>query len=206
MRDTSPDSAVVEKKLICVADIDGIVVRRSQIYPSELGHIIARDRAYVACEMTAFLVHWLRCLACPVVNMPSGVCLCGPMWSPFAWTHHAAQMGIPVVKQTRHGMRDQHRGATTEVVMLDGVRVAAQEDTVTSDADIRMSNYTRQLAVSSGARLLSARFMLSGGRPHFVGATPVPPVTQMLARALQVVITQSSVSRDSPGIGASNQK
>src|SRR5262245_34157967 len=61
------------------AEIRGVLSRLPSVMPSDLLHICAEDRAYVAAEMTAFLVAWLASLPCPVLNRPTPTSLAGPL-------------------------------------------------------------------------------------------------------------------------------
>lgn len=83
----------------------GVITRLASVTPSDLPHIDPGDRAYVAVEMTAFLVAWLERLSCPVLNRPTPVCLAGEWYSPQTWVHRAHRLGIPVANREWSAVR-----------------------------------------------------------------------------------------------------
>lgn len=80
-------------------DLGGVVTCLPCVLPADLPHVLARDRDYVAAEMTAFLRAWLADLACPVVNPPTALCLSGPALSPPEWVLLCAGLGFRVAPQ-----------------------------------------------------------------------------------------------------------
>jgi hypothetical protein len=88
------ERAVVNGKIVDVADIDAVLIRWPGVFAPELIQIAAPDRDYVASEMMAFLVSWFSSLACPVINKPTPVNLTGPAWRLEQWTYAAARLGI----------------------------------------------------------------------------------------------------------------
>jgi len=98
-------SLVAEGKVLPVSDLTGVLVRRLAVYPEELQHVHADDRAYVASEMTALLAWWLRVLPVPVLNRPAGGILCGPGRRPEQWRVAARDLGFPVVLLRREATR-----------------------------------------------------------------------------------------------------
>ena len=98
-----PEGGVVVAggRMVPVADVTAVLVRRLAVYPQELGHVHPDDRAYVATEMTALLAWWLRVVPMPVLNRPGGAALCGPGWRPEQWRALASRLGFPVVHLRR---------------------------------------------------------------------------------------------------------
>jgi hypothetical protein len=94
-------SFVAGGEQVPVAELRGVFTRLPQVMPNELIRIVPADRSYVAAEMQAFLLAWLKALPCPVVNRPSPQCLAGPAWGPERWIHEAAKLDIPVVEIER---------------------------------------------------------------------------------------------------------
>ena len=66
-------------------EIKMVLTRRPSILADELTGVHEEDRFYIAAEMNAFLVAWLASLRCPVINRPTGTCLCGPSWTDEHW-------------------------------------------------------------------------------------------------------------------------
>jgi hypothetical protein len=67
------------------SEIKMVLTRRPSILAEELIGVHQEDRSYIAAEMNAFLVAWLASLGCPVINRPTGTCLCGPSWTDEHW-------------------------------------------------------------------------------------------------------------------------
>jgi hypothetical protein len=83
-------------RVLAVEEISAVLTRWPGVHTQELVHIVPEDRAYVASEMTAFLVSWLTQLRCPVLNRPTATSLLGPGWRPEQWVYVAAHLGMPV--------------------------------------------------------------------------------------------------------------
>jgi hypothetical protein len=154
--DPGASTAVVEGCIFDIEEIVGVLTLLPCVIPDQLVHIVPEDRAYVAAEMTAFLVAWLSELACPVLNRPTPACLTGPNWRQEQWVNTAARAGIPVRSVTR--------------------RVALSADTVTQNAETAPTTVTvigeycfgevndalamhaRRLAKLAGADMLAVHF------------------------------------------------
>ena len=89
-------TCIVEGKPIKISKIKGIWVRLPSITLDELPHIKQTDREYVAAEMNAFLVYWLKMVDCPILNPPGDLLLNGPLWTREQWLFKASTVGIPV--------------------------------------------------------------------------------------------------------------
>ena len=100
-RDPASSQCVIEGVRHDSSEIQGVLVRSPAVMASDLPHIAASDRSYVASEMTAFLVYWLTSLRRPVLNRPTPRSLCGPGWFPEHWTHYAAEAGLRVRPMSR---------------------------------------------------------------------------------------------------------
>jgi hypothetical protein len=166
---TDCGTSVIGGQIVRPADINGILTLRPCIFPQELQTIRSDDRAYVAAELTAFLLVWLTAQSCPVLNRPTASCLAGPNWQPEQWTQAAAALGIPVRASRRRvpGGAAPNEEETIEII-------AAGERCVGSD-DPTLKTWTRQLAREAGVELLSARF--SRRNSCFLSAHPWPALT-----------------------------
>src|SRR5262245_2467532 len=94
-------TAGIDGRVVSTDDITGVLTRLAAVEERELTHIVPDDRAYVAQEMTAFLVSWLSGLSCPMLNRPTPGCLAGPPWRRERWIHEAARLHIPVIPVRR---------------------------------------------------------------------------------------------------------
>lgn len=90
------DSIGVGGEIIRTTEVSGVLVRIAAVLPTDLAHIAAEDRIYVAAEMTAFLQSLLASLRCPVVNRPRATSLMGPGWTPERWRAAAVAAGIEI--------------------------------------------------------------------------------------------------------------
>ncbi|SFK61883.1 hypothetical protein [Caulobacter sp. UNC279MFTsu5.1] len=86
--------ALAGGEILPVAEIGCVLTRLSGVGQADLPHIAEEDRAYVAAEMTAFLLALLFGLGRPTVNRPTPQCLCGPLRSEAAWRRLALGLGL----------------------------------------------------------------------------------------------------------------
>lgn len=161
---------VVDGQRRLCRDISGILIRATHVAAEDLGHIVEPERRYVAAEMTAFLVHWLTQLACPVLNRPGASCLSGPGWHPEHWAVMAGCVGLgarPV--QRRVGVEPAETATISEgthVVTVVGERAFG---------DGSLDLHEKAIALARLARLDLVRFVFGKGNDRLVGADPFPP-------------------------------
>lgn len=170
---TGTSMAVIDGREVAPGDITGVVTCLPNVSELELLHIVPADRAYVAAEMTAFLLSWLSSLSCPVINRPSPTCLSGPYWRPEQWAHLASQTGMRV--------QPVHR----RVALAEGPAPAAPESTTVTvvgerclgQADDAVLTGARRLARAANVETLTVR--VSGPEPGatFLEAYPWPDLT-----------------------------
>jgi hypothetical protein len=165
--------AVVSGRAIPVGDITGVVTCLPSVSELELLHIVPAERAYVAAEMTAFLLSWLSALTCPIVNRPSPVCLCGPFWRPEQWAHAASRAGMrvqPVSRRVPLTAAATPAAAESITVTVVGERCFGQADPAVMDG-------VRRLARTVGVEMLAVR--VSGPEPGatFLAAELCPDLT-----------------------------
>jgi hypothetical protein len=171
---TQEDIAVINRRVVASGEIKGVLTRLPWVSEQELTHIAPHDRAYVASEMTAFLLSWLDGLNCPLLNRPTPTCLSGPGWRTEQWIHLAAQLGIPVCPVRRHARRPedipngaaQHPYHTLTVV---GRRCLGACD------DMR-TVHARRLAAAAGVDLLVTRFTSGEEEPRLLSVDVWPDV------------------------------
>jgi hypothetical protein len=146
----------VDGRVVAVEEITGVLTRLPCVFDQELVEIVPGDRAYVAAEMTAFLLSWLSELKCPVLNRPTPTCLAGPYWRPERWAREAARSGIPV--------RPVHRRfAPGEPPPAEGTMSGSSTVTVVGDrclgaVEEAQAFQARRLADLAGIDLLSVSF------------------------------------------------
>jgi hypothetical protein len=165
--------AVIDGREVPVEEITGVVTCLPNVSELELLHIVPSDRAYVAAEMTAFLLSWLSALSCPVLNRPSPTCLSGPYWRPEQWARLASRAGMRVQPvQRRVALALDAEPAVTQ-----GVTVTVIGERCLGQADAATLAGARRLARAADVELLTVR--VSGPEPGaaFLGADPWPDLT-----------------------------
>jgi hypothetical protein len=141
-------------------EIRGVLTRLPTVTEDELPHVVAQDRAYVAAEMTAFMISWLSSLDCPVLNRPTPNCLTGPAWFPEQWVRAARDLGIPTRPMRRRVRRNGE--AAPPAGAADRVAVAVVGETCLGDAEPALLGYARDLAKAARVDLLTAHFVDPG--------------------------------------------
>ena len=174
----SPNNSCVsiDGQSVRLANIQGVLVCLPAVTESELPHIVAEDRSYVAAEMHAFLVAWLSDAACPVINPPSPLCLMGPNWPPERWAWAAAQAGLRVNPKAFVDL------ASTDLSDADLTAVTVVGNSCFGRAHHELR--TRALRLARAARTTALTVHCSGGA-EFVSASPEVDITDvMIQRAL----------------------
>ncbi|HEX8474579.1 MAG TPA: hypothetical protein VF666_11140 [Pyrinomonadaceae bacterium] len=170
--------AVVGGQVVPIEKIDGILTRLPSVSESDLPHIVAADRSYVAAEMTAFLTAWLSEAPFPVVNRPSPTCLMGCNWRPEQWTHAAARLGLRT-REKRHIVARQKKATedVTKAAPQETPEIPTTPTTVTvvgdrciGDVDAELAAQAVCLARSASVELLSVQFDGASADAAFVGA------------------------------------
>jgi hypothetical protein len=143
--------------------VRGVLTRVGAIAPGDLGHIAEEDRAYVAAEMTAFLLSFLRGLRCPVLARPTASSLMGPGWTTPRWRAAAVAAGLGVAPDA----------AAAEVVTVVGEEAFGPA---------ALAAPALALARHAGVELLIARFTPAG---QFVDAHPWAELPAAAAAAVR---------------------
>ena len=169
---TERSTAVVGGRVVAVEEITGVLTRRPYVIEQELGHIVPADRAYVAAEMTAFLLSWLSVLECPVLNRPTPSGLSGPNWWPEQWTYAAARLGLPVRPVRRRSVLPANVAA--EATDPPPVTVTVVGGRCFGSVDEALAAQAQHFAKAVGVDLLAVQF--SGNEPgaDFLGANLWP--------------------------------
>lgn len=174
-------TCVLGGRVVDTREISGVLTRLACVTEYDLSHIQRPDRAYVAAEMTAFLLWWLASLNCPVINRVTPTGLAGPRWRAEQWAHCAAGLGIPV----RPVLRTANRSASSSArePALAGIRVTVVGNRCLGSEDGSIASRALRLAGAAGADLIEVEF---SGPPEsfFLGANPFPDVSSDLADSI----------------------
>jgi hypothetical protein len=168
-------TAVVGGRVVAAEEITGVLTRRPYVVERELGHVVPADRAYVASEMTAFLLSWLSSLECPVLNRPTPSGLSGPNWWPEQWTYAAARFGLPVLPVRRRAGLAGDAPAAAEPPPL---TVTVVGERCIGPADPALAAQARRFASAVGVDLLAVHFSGPEPRAEFLGANLWPDVSE----------------------------
>jgi hypothetical protein len=171
----SEDIAVINRQTVLVEKIAGVLTRLPYVSEHELMHIVPADRAYVAAEMTAFLLSWLSGLNCPLLNRPTPTCLSGCNWRSEQWVYLANLLSIPAIPVRRHAKYLEDATTKNSIDSFDTVTVIGECCIGTTDE--RQSAYARRLAAAAGVDLLAVHFRSVGGEPRLLSADLWPDIT-----------------------------
>jgi hypothetical protein len=185
-------AAVIGGEVVDVGTIAGVLTRLPWVTEDDLRQIVAADRAYVAAEMTAFLLAWLSALPCPVLNRPSTTCLAGPDWAPERWVHLAARIGIPArtVRRRTAGAVEPQCESQDDPSDDRRVTVTVVGERGFGTRDRRLVTAARRLATVAGADLLAVHFARRRTETLLVSADPWPDVSSPeVADAVRAYLT-----------------
>jgi len=169
--DVAHSSAVIAGDVVPAAAIAGVLIRLPGVAEHDLPHIVAADRAYVAAEMSAFLLAWLTALGCRLINRPTPQCLSGPMWRPEQWVVVANRLGIPARPVMRRVVRE-NAGAARDGVAPAGTTITIVGGRHIGEGDEALARRAHALAQVAGVDLLAVEFDGRGSGANFVGASP----------------------------------
>jgi hypothetical protein len=159
------------------SEIGGIFTRLQWVWEGELVDIVADDRAYVAAEMSAFLLFWLSGLTCPILNRPTANSLNGPGWGRERWNFEASKAGMRVNPIRRRASLASTSTGDAEV--HDGhqqVSVTVVGDKCLGDADNTLLGQARRLANIAKMDLLAVQFSSAEANAVFVGVNIFPDI------------------------------
>ncbi len=175
--------AVVDGTPLRAEELRGVLVRLPSVPQDELVQLRPEERAYVAVEMTAFLLAWLSHLPCPVLNRPTAQCLAGPGWRPEQWLHAAARAGLPTVPLRRGtGELGSVPAPTDDATPLACVTVVGRR--CLGATTPTLARHARCLADAAGVELLSVQFVGPPRAPRVAGASLWPELDAPLSEAL----------------------
>jgi hypothetical protein len=178
-------TAVVGGEVVPTDQITGVLTRLPVVFEHELMTVVPEDRAYVAAEMTAFLLAWLTQLPCPVLNRPTATGLSGPNWRRERWVAVAAQLAIPCrsVRRQTHAPGDGRRSGMGEwdphlwgevEAPPNAATVTVVGNRVIGNVHPSLRRSARRLAERAGAQLLAVRFEGAAEGARLIGVDPLP--------------------------------
>jgi hypothetical protein len=89
------DRLVVDGEICPARRLTAVITALDAVAPSDLPHVRAGDRCFVASEMTAFLRSWLQTLDCPVLDPPTTLALSGAAGDREVWSRATAALAVP---------------------------------------------------------------------------------------------------------------
>jgi len=192
--------AVLNGRRTSVREIRGVVTRLVCVTEADLPHIEQADRAYVAAEMTAFLLSWLSSLNCRVINRATPSGLAGPNWRTEQWTHLAARIGVPVDRVSRSAIRGSAPAFQSSPIKLS---VTVVGDACFGAPDAIRASWARRVAKVARVDLLEVELSGGEGEPIFLGARVCPDeITSEVADAILDFLVGSSSRSVSLGASA----
>jgi hypothetical protein len=167
--------AAVGNRIVGVGEVDAVVTALPWIGPYDLPHIVPGDRDYVAQEMSAFLLAWLRELDCPVLDRPTPTSLTGCGRAALEWAALATALGLD---------SDPDSSEPTVATTIVGTRAVG-------DAPPDVGVAARVLAAAGGRSLVTLRF-LAREDAMFISADPRPEVgSEPVATELLTMLAES---------------
>lgn len=152
-------------------DVTGAVTMLPAFTPVDVPHVAIEERAFVAAEITAFVLAWLSQLSCRVLNRPTPGCLSGPAWPPEQWVLVAAQLRVPAWPLHRSARLNDakpdlkiHSGRPMSVTVV-GDRCTGFDDGV-------LRSHARALAEAVGIEFLTAEFAPRHGESVLMNVRP----------------------------------
>lgn len=175
--DPLDSTAVISGLEVKQSEIRGVFTRLQWVWEGELVNIVAEDRAYVAAEMSAFLVFWLSGLTCPMLNRPTANSLSGPGWGQEQWNFAASKAGMRVnpirrrasIVPTSVGDVEVHDCREQVSVTVVGVRSLG-------DVDKTLGEQARRLADIAKVDFLAVKFSSAKADAAFVGVNIFPDI------------------------------
>jgi hypothetical protein len=166
--DPAAAAVVADERRFRLDDVGGVLMRLAAVTEDDLPHIHAEDQAFVAAELSAFLLALLTQANVPVVNRPTPQCLCGPAWSDARWRKAAAGLGLPVKPLQWRATHGGDPGVEEQALLT----VAVVGDACFGAGGERLADGCRALAKRAEAEMLTVDFGGSAQSPLFLRARP----------------------------------
>jgi hypothetical protein len=170
-------TAIVGGLEVKQSEIRGVFTRLQWVWEGELIDIVAEDRAYVAAEMSAFLVFWLSGLTCPMLNRPTANSLIGPGWGRERWNFEASKAGMRVDPIRRRASLASTSGKEVEIQGgHKGVSATVVGDRCLGEVDKTLHEQARHLADLAKMNFLAIQFSSAKADASFVGVNVFPDI------------------------------
>jgi hypothetical protein len=155
-------------------DLSAVIIRLVAVFPGQILHVVAKDREYVAVEMTAFLRAWLYGLSCPLINPPTASSLSGPVWESERWAMLAHRLKIPFVSTRLRVPANQDRLPELNPQPRQRVVVVGEEVIASQECPGELANWARTLVSAAGIYCGAVHFDISdsGARALSVDCWP----------------------------------
>jgi hypothetical protein len=177
INDPFNSTAIIDGVEVKPSDIGGVLSRLQWIWEGELEGIVADDRAYVAAEMSAFLVFWLSALSCPILNRPTANSLNGSGWGSERWNFAAFKAGMRVSPIQRRASLASASIEDSEVHNgRQQISVTVVGDRCLGDADKTLLEQARRLANIAKMDFLTVQFSSAEANAAFVGVNIFPDI------------------------------
>lgn len=167
-------TAILGQREVKQSEIKGALVRLPWVGEEELLDIVPDDKAYVAAEMSAFLLCWLSGLTCPVLNRPTPGCLNGPGWGPERWTVAASNLGMRIQPVRRRVSLSQFNETPVESAVTTVTVVGKR---CFGHADETLLVLAQRLADAANVDLLGVQFSGPEDDAYFIRATTCPEIS-----------------------------
>lgn len=174
--DPQNSTAIVGRRQVRQSEIQGVFTRLQWIWEGELVDIVSDDRAYVAAEMSAFLLCWLSGLKCPLLNRPSANCLAGPGWSREQWNLAASKAGMLVPPINRRASLASFSSRSVTADEAPPVSVTVVGDRCLGDVDKTLSVQASRLADIAKMDFLTVQFSSSEADASFADVSTIPDI------------------------------
>lgn len=192
--DAAEDRLVAAGQELPAERVELVVTRLGHVLPEHLPGIRPRDREYVAAEIQATLCFALRRLSCPVLNVPTPVCLCGPNWRQEHWLAAARTVGIATRPLVRRGGEPGTSGGSGGAYAGELLEGEVQRVLLVGDAargPAPLLERTRRLAEHAGCPLLEACFRAGAGEAAETAELVYVSSLPVLDRALIDLLRQA---------------
>jgi hypothetical protein len=146
----------------------GVINRLIALPQAHLQRAAQGELAYAQSELYAFALGWLSTLACPVLNAPSPLALCGPDYPTIVSRHYAVSSGLKCSPET----------LTPDTADAPATPVIEPSVHVVFDGKVFgpiLSGYDRDALIQFAqlwcARMVQIETQRLDGERHFVSAT-----------------------------------
>jgi len=176
------------------SELSAVIIRLIAVFPGQILHVAAKDREYVAAEMTAFLRAWLYGLSCPLINPPTGSSLSGPAWEQERWAMLAHRVGVPFVSTRLKVPADRDRLPEVNPQHRRRVVIVGEELVTGGECPGELVTAARTLVSAAGIYCGAVHFDISEPHARVLSVDCWPELSE--AALLAALIRALAFSRD----------